>query len=642
MLQSGDTLAGYRIEGVAGVGGMGVVYRATQMSLDRPVALKVLSSTLESNQSFRERFRREGRHAAALDHPNIIPVYEAGESDGLMFIAMRLVDGPTLADVILSNSMQGHEAVRVVAAIASALDAAHEAGLVHRDIKPQNILLTRTGHPYLADFGITKGTDHAALTHSGDFVGSLNYVAPEQIDGSGVTGASDVYSLTAVLFHCLSGLPPYERDTDAALMHAHLMAPPPTLAEHGIVAPPQLDEVFLRGMAKEPAARYETATELVDACRAALAHADPAVLDAIPAFPVAGAAAAPPPPPSSPPSASLPPASRPPASPPHASPPPTSPPASPPPRRRPPRRPPAPRSPSRARRRSPSPPSSCSPAPRSRASCSAATNRRSDPASVRAGTVSLEHDGSWSATSARIAGLDLAQPIALRHRDGVTLNAGRLESYPAGFQPIPRALRARFAGRTSQATIRLGARPARRYAVTLRTDGRLWLALAPDSEGWVAIACEGPGADRPAACPAVASSLEVRGARAVAVGPLEQVAKAISAAITDLNRARTAARPRLRVRSAATRADAANQLTVAHERAATALETLDLRPQERPLVTGLARELRGQSRNFERLGSAAVRRQFGRFDRTRRAVTLQERRVRAAVRRLATIGYDAS
>ncbi len=276
MLQSGDTLAGYRIEGVAGVGGMGVVYRATQMSLDRPVALKVLSSTLESNQSFRERFRREGRHAAALDHPNIIPVYEAGESDGLMFIAMRLVDGPSLADLILSNSMQGREAVRVVAAIASALDAAHEAGLVHRDIKPQNILLTRTGHPYLADFGITKGTDHAALTHSGDFVGSLNYVAPEQIDGSGVTGASDIYSLTAVLFHCLSGLPPYERDTDAALMHAHLMAPPPTLAEHGIVAPPQLDEVFRGGWPSSRPSGTRPRPALVDACRAALAHADPA------------------------------------------------------------------------------------------------------------------------------------------------------------------------------------------------------------------------------------------------------------------------------------------------------------------------------------------------------------------------------
>jgi serine/threonine protein kinase len=162
VLSPGDTLAGYRIDAIAGHGGMGVVYRATQLSLDRTVALKVLATTLVGNRTFRERFRREGRHAATLEHPNIIPVYEAGESNGLMFIAMRFVDGPTLSDLMQSRRISGREALRMLSAIASALDAAHEAGLVHRDVKPQNILLTSGGHPYLADFGIRRARRRAA------------------------------------------------------------------------------------------------------------------------------------------------------------------------------------------------------------------------------------------------------------------------------------------------------------------------------------------------------------------------------------------------------------------------------------------------------------------------------------------------
>jgi serine/threonine protein kinase len=280
VLQAGETLAGYRIEAIAGVGGMGVVYRATQLSLERRVALKVFSATLVGDQRLRERFRLEGRHAAALNHPNIIPVYEAGESNGLMFIAMRFVDGPTLADMIMQQALSGRETLRVLEAIASALDAAHEAGLIHRDIKPHNVLLTSGGHPYLADFGITKGAETSGLTNSGDFVGSVAYVAPEQIDGRAVTRASDTYSLTAVVFHCLTGTLPYEHDTEAALMHAHLFAAPPTISGLGIDAP-ALDGVFARGMAKDPAARFQSATELVDACRDALKHID---LDRCPAL----------------------------------------------------------------------------------------------------------------------------------------------------------------------------------------------------------------------------------------------------------------------------------------------------------------------------------------------------------------------
>jgi serine/threonine-protein kinase len=669
MLQTGDTLAGYRVEGVAGVGGMGVVYRATQMSLDRPVALKVLSSTLVGNRTFRERFRREGRHAAALDHPNIIPVYEAGESNGLMFIAMRLVDGPSLADLIETNSISGSEALRVVGAIASALDAAHEAGLVHRDIKPQNILLTRAGHPYLADFGITKGTDHGDLTHSGDFVGSLNYVAPEQIDGSDVTGASDIYSLTAVLFHCLSGLHPYERESDAALMHAHLTAPAPTLGERGIVAPPALDEVFRVGMAKMPAQRYSTATELVEACRRALALVDADALERYPAFAAEGAPSwsAPSPEPWSAPPAPVAPtpepepfawATAPPAPPVDvpAAVPAYAAPAVPEPAI------PAQRDLTAADFRraftdqpvQPPPARSVSPevlgglallllvlAP---VSGYALGHTGSPPASKRASSaaLTLEHDATWAPTRAGIRGLKLTQAVKLRRGDGLKLAAGRLPTFALGFDPVPPALRRRFAGRTQDATIRLGGATASRHAVALDSGGRLWLALVPDSKGWIAVACEGPGADRDTACPAVASSLTIRGASAVPLGPSKQVATAIGGAIDDLNRSRKSAARPLRSTSLVVRAHALGRVAAAHTRAANILTGLRIRPQEGPLVAGLADALRAQSPKLVALASATTRRRRADYNTARSAIRRQDRRVAAALRRLRSIGYDAS
>ncbi|MEA2151548.1 MAG: serine/threonine kinase PknH [Solirubrobacteraceae bacterium] len=658
MLQTGDTLAGYRVEGVAGVGGMGVVYRATQMSLDRPVALKVLSSTLVGNRTFRERFRREGRHAAALDHPNIIPVYEAGESNGLMFIAMRLVDGPSLADLIATDAVTGREALRIVDAIASALDAAHEAGLVHRDIKPQNILLTRTSHAYLADFGITKGTENAGLTHSGDFVGSLNYVAPEQIDGTQeVTGATDIYALTAVLFHCLSGLYPYQRESDAALMHAHLLAPPPTLAEHGITGPPALDDVFRRGMAKAPGDRYTTAAELVDACRAALGSVDPAVLDRAPAFPEAGVQQTAPPAPVAHSTESdqfaWSPAAAPAATPAAVIAPPVVDPqfaalhdATAADVKRPP-----------AWDEQPPPSEDGSPNTTLVAMAVAAVlalvgaplagwllghdDPPPGPATARSGALTLEHSPAWTTAGSPIAGLDLAQPIALRRRDGVRLAAGRLAQFGPGFDPVPPDLRKRFSGKSRDSTIRLGALTAARHAVALDTGGRLWLALVPDSKGWVAVACEGPGADRPTACPAVAASLRIRGATAVGLGPDGNVATQIGAAITDLNSARASATGALRAASVQARAHAANRLAAAHRRTAATLEGLKTRPQERPLVTALARALRAQSPSLRRLALATSRRRRGDYDAAVRAIALQEGRIRSATRRLRSIGYEA-
>ncbi len=222
LLRPGDVVGGYRVEDLIGAGGMATVYRAQQVSLGRPVALKVLARQLTEDEAFRERFRREGMHAASLEHPNIIPVYDSGEDAGLLYLAMRLVEGVSLADVLGKEGVTAARAIAILRPIASALDCAHAAGLVHRDVKPQNILLSEKGHPYLADFGVAKSSNASGLTATGGFVGSVNYASPEQIARQELTAASDIYALTAVLYHCLSGQVPYPRESEAGVMHAHL------------------------------------------------------------------------------------------------------------------------------------------------------------------------------------------------------------------------------------------------------------------------------------------------------------------------------------------------------------------------------------------------------------------------------------
>jgi hypothetical protein len=285
ILSTGDTLGGYCIDGMIGLGGMAIVYRAEQISLGRPVALKVLAPQLNHDEAFRERFRREGRHVAALDHPHILTVYDSGEIDGHLYLAMRLVEGDTLSARMLDGGLSADETLRILTAVAGALDCAHAADVYHRDVKPQNILLTAAGHPYLADFGVAKaGVGHGlGLTATGGFVGSINYAAPEQIRGEGVNAAGDVYALTAVLFQCLTGEVPYPRDTDVSVMHAHLNEPPPSL--RGLQ--PRfagLDAVLARGMAKDTGERYASAGDLMADARRVLAALDPAQRAAIPAF----------------------------------------------------------------------------------------------------------------------------------------------------------------------------------------------------------------------------------------------------------------------------------------------------------------------------------------------------------------------
>jgi serine/threonine protein kinase len=284
ILRPGDVLGGFRVDDVIGIGGMAIVYRAEQVSLGRPVALKVLSSKLTSDDVFRERFRREGKHAASFEHPNIVPVYDSGEEDGLLYLAMRLVEGTNLAELVQARGVTADQAIEILRPIASALDTAHAAGLIHRDVKPQNVLITDKGHPYLADFGVAKGSNTQGLTATGGFVGSVNYASPEQIKGLTLTPASDVYALTAVLYQCLTGRVPYPRETDAGIMHAHLTEPPPTLpALTG--ADSDFHTVFARGMAKDPGARYGHAGDMVNAASVSVGRMPSTRRQAVPAFP---------------------------------------------------------------------------------------------------------------------------------------------------------------------------------------------------------------------------------------------------------------------------------------------------------------------------------------------------------------------
>jgi hypothetical protein len=265
ILEPGTVVTGYRIESMLGHGGMGVVYEATQLSLGRTVALKVIAAHLSHDPIFRERFRREGMLQAALDHPHIVTVHEAGESPSGLFIAMQLVRGPRLKDLIMIRELDARRSLRMLRPVGDALDAAHEAGLIHRDVKPQNVLVGARDHAFLADFGLTKLPGDQSLTGSGHFVGTVDYVSPEQIVGEPATPLSDVYSFAAVLYESLTGVVPYPRESDAAVLYSHLSDPPPRPSDRQDDLPEELDAVVARAMSKDPSERYATAAELIEA-----------------------------------------------------------------------------------------------------------------------------------------------------------------------------------------------------------------------------------------------------------------------------------------------------------------------------------------------------------------------------------------
>ncbi|MDQ3956074.1 MAG: protein kinase [Actinomycetota bacterium] len=273
----GDEFAGYRIEAVLGRGGMGIVYRAEHIGLERKVALKLLSESLSEDDAFRRRFIRESKLAASMDHPNIIPIYEAGEHEGLLYISMRYVDGSDLKQIIRTQGfLDAAISLLLLEQVGSALDSAHARGLVHRDVKPHNMLIATpaglaSDHVYLSDFGLAKHvSSRTEVTATGTFMGTIDYVAPEQIEGKEIDKRIDIYSLGCVLFECLTGTVPFQGDTDVAIAHGHVAELPPSICEVRRDLPSGLDKVLSTALAKNPGDRYQSGGELISAARTVL------------------------------------------------------------------------------------------------------------------------------------------------------------------------------------------------------------------------------------------------------------------------------------------------------------------------------------------------------------------------------------
>jgi pSer/pThr/pTyr-binding forkhead associated (FHA) protein/tRNA A-37 threonylcarbamoyl transferase component Bud32 len=263
-LPLGTVFAGCRVEEVIGHGDMGVVYGAEEVALQRPVALKVILPEHSQDERFRERFRRESRVAASIDHPNVIPLLDAGEEQGVLYIMMRLVEGTDLRALIAEERrVEPRRAARIVGQVGAALDAAHARGLVHRDVKPANVLLARGDHVYLSDFGLAKrATEAGGLTRQGSIIARAEYVAPEQITEDRVDALTDVYALGCLLFEALTGEPPYAHVEGGNAMLAHVNEPPPSPLERRPDLPPEFDDVVRRAMAKDPGERYPSAGDL--------------------------------------------------------------------------------------------------------------------------------------------------------------------------------------------------------------------------------------------------------------------------------------------------------------------------------------------------------------------------------------------
>src|SRR3954470_16376290 len=275
---AGTTIGGYRLDQLIGQGGMGVVYLGAHTENGAPVAVKLLTPELARQPGFRERFVRESQYASSLNHPNVIEVYDAGEQDGVLYIAMQLVEGTDLKHVLTQEgALDPGRAVRLLSQVAGALDVAHQQGLLHRDIKPGNIMIAAGDHCFLTDFGLSKNvsSDSIALTAQGEFVGTIDYTAPELVLGKKFDSKLDVYSLGCLFFECLAGQPPFNKERDVEVLYAHIQDPPPKITAVRGDVPPALDDVIAKAMAKKPDDRYGTATEFMDHARAVIGEPPP-------------------------------------------------------------------------------------------------------------------------------------------------------------------------------------------------------------------------------------------------------------------------------------------------------------------------------------------------------------------------------
>jgi Protein kinase domain len=673
-LQSSMAEAGYRIDGQLGEGGMGTVYRATQLSLERVVALKVLTVELSSDAGFRERFRREGLQQAALDHPHIVTVYEAGETENRLFLAMRMVEGPTLKELIQRRELDDRRALRLLTQVAEALDAAHERGLIHRDVKPQNVLVGAGDHAYLADFGLTKAHDDAGMTETGQFVGTIDYISPEQARGDHATARSDAYALTAVLYECLTGEVPFVRATEERALLAHLSEPPPRSSEVRSDLPAAMDDVIAAGMAKDPAERPASAGDLMLEARRALssmgqapgapAPADAAGLDLGVGMPtraahpippsdagatrLAGAAAA------------------------------TAPAAA------------------AAGVTAPAgqmtgaahtvgagtvgsgaaPPAMAAGTP---ASSDAGSGRfiaavagaaivaviagfllgggssgsgESFSNSASVGNVELSFPAGWQriASAPAIPGLALSQPLALAATGGSSsqrLVAG--EAKASGPSLLPGSFAGALSGPLPHAeAVRLGSIEAYRYhGLSVHgLPGPVTLYAIPTANGVATVAClsaSTAAAGAVSKCEQIAATLKLSGTTAFSLAPSTQYAAALAHIFDKLQSAVSAGSARLHsASSASAQATAASQLAAAYAAASVAVTRLPVSPAVQSLNASIARSLAAVGHDYAALASAARAGDEAAYARAGRAIAADRARATAALAALRQAGYVVS
>ena len=664
MLQTGTIVSGYRVDGVLGDGGMGTVYRATQLSLNRVVALKLLAPEFGDDPGFRSRFEREGQLQAGLDHQHIVPVYEAGQSEHGLFLAMRLIDGPTLKDVIISNQINPRRALRILAQVAQALDEAHDAGLIHRDIKPQNILIDRGDHAYLADFGLIKAPDEAHLTGTGQFLGTIDYVAPEQVQGDPATAASDCYSLTAVLYECLTGEVPFPKPNEAATLHAQVVEAPPKPSDKRPELPAAIDEVIAKGMSKDPAERPRSATDLIRSAALALASASAAAAGAAQETRIAQHPA------DRSQSTRVPAVGPAPIGPAPAGPAPAGP---------------APAAPASVG------PGGAGPAPAAPSTRAAAVTRAQEaprersrwlgPAiigllavvaiaagflvghsgkkqqasgeklgsSAAAGHLQLRYPSSWrlNAAAPSIPGITFRDAIVLSApapRAG-TLTAGEVTDATGPSLLAPGFAKLIQGGAPSGRPVKIGGTEALSFP-GLRVsghDGTISLIAVPTSDGVATVACSASSA-RAAAfqtdCARVAGTLKLMGTTPFALGPNADYARALSSALSSLRASST--RPLAALHAAKTpsaQASAALQLAGAYAKAADSLQRLDVSPADLRAHQALIAAVDRLASGYRSAAKAAHEINGRAYQRAAGEIASGASALRAALRALSVLGY---
>ena len=672
MLSPGTIVSGYRVDGVLGEGGMGVVYRATQLSLNRTVALKILATELSQDGAFRERFRREGLLQAAIDHQHIVTVYEAGDTEHGLFLAMRLIRGPTLKDMILAGELDPARTLRILTQVAGALDTAHDVGLTHRDIKPQNILIGADDHAYLADFGLTQASDEVSLTETGQFIGTIDYVAPEQIQGVGATARSDVYSLTAVLYEALTGVVPFLRMNEAAVLFAHISETPPPVTERRSELPSEIDAVITRGMAKNPDDRYPSAGELV--AEAIVAFGDEAAAEAL-------RPQAPPPPPTERSADTIPageqtrarrtqptPGRAPAAATLRADAPVATPGA-----------------PTAARGTVPAAPPDAAPAAGAPADAPPAARRggltggaiallaaigaaaaiggfligsggsddeqTAEPFgnSASAGTVEVSFPGGWRRVSEQpeVPGVRFRDPIVLAPTtpSGARLVAGQVAA--SGPELLSAGLKRRLPDPSPTGeTVRLGDLQALRYpSLQPRgVEGGLRLYAVPTTAGVATIACTGPAdASFQRDCESIATTLQVGGADVYTLGPQEAYARSLGRTLNRLNQAvRSGAAELRRAGSQDEQAAAAAGLAGDYRRASEAVLALEVSPRDAAANRSLGGALERTGSAYAAAAEAARSNDEAGYTAAQRRVARSQRAIQAALGEFEALGYALS